>query len=71
MILLRFGVIILYVILNNFLNKMKGDVDKKMLDLRLGVENGSRKINYNENITDYEYVRSFGFVIEMDYDYMK
>lgn len=71
MILLRFGVIILYVILNNFLNKMKGDVDKKMLDLRLGVENGSRKINYNENIKDYEYVRSFGFVIEMDYDYMK
>lgn len=71
MILLRFGVIILYVILNNFLNKMKGDVDKKMLDLRLGVENGSRKINYNENIIDYEYVRSFGFVIEMDYDYMK
>lgn len=57
--------------LNNSLNKMKGDVDKKMLDLRLGVENGSRKINYNENITDHEYARSSGSAIEMDHDYMK
>uniref|UniRef100_K1S0V2 Uncharacterized protein n=1 Tax=Magallana gigas TaxID=29159 RepID=K1S0V2_MAGGI len=42
-----------------------------MLDLRLGVETGSRKINYNENITDHEYARSSGSAIEMDHDYMK
>lgn len=71
MILSRLGVTTSHVTLNNSLNKMKGDVDKKMLDLRLGVENGSREINHNENITDHEYARSSGSAIEMDHDYMK
>lgn len=71
MILSRLGVTTSHVTLNNSLNKMKGNVDKKMLDLRLGVENGSREINHNENITDHEYARSSGSAIEMDHDYMK
>lgn len=37
----------------------------------MGVENGSRKINFNKNITDHEYARSSGSAIEMDHDHIK
>lgn len=73
MILSKLRVTTSHVTLNNTLNTVKIDVDKKLLDLKLGVQKESRRICSSESRSVHEYTRNTDScsVIEMDHDYSK
>lgn len=62
-ILSKQGVTISHVTLNNTLNKVKSDIDKKNNPLywKLGVEKDSRRISSSESKSDHEYTRNTDF----------